>query len=60
MADPVKLEIPTDASKNIELPKYYTFNETGNIMLATTVGESAEIQESVRKVFAEVSVFLRP
>lgn len=57
MADPVKLEIPTDASKNIELPKYYTFNETGNIMLATTVGESAEIQESVRKVFAEVSVF---
>jgi hypothetical protein len=57
MADPVKLEIPTDASKNVELTKYYTFNETGNIMLATTVGASAEIQESVRKVFAEVSVF---
>jgi len=51
------LDIPKDASKNIELTKYYTFNETGNIMLATTVKESAEIQESVRKVFAEVSVF---
>lgn len=55
--EPQKLEIPTDASKNLELTKYYTFNETGNIMLATTVGASAEIEESVRKVFAEVSVF---
>ncbi len=54
---PSKLEIPQDASKNIELNKYYTFNETGNIMLATTVGASTEIEESVRKVFAEVSVF---
>lgn len=53
----VALEIPTDASKNVELTKYYTFNETGNIMLATTVSETADIQESVRKVFAEVSVF---
>lgn len=43
--DPQKLEIPTDASKNVEITKYYTFNETGNIMLATTVGESAEIEE---------------
>lgn len=51
------LEIPTDASKNVEINKYYTFNETGNIMLATTVGASAEIEESVRKVFSEVSVF---
>jgi hypothetical protein len=57
MPDPVELQIPQDSSKNIELTKYYTFNETGNIMLATTVGQSAEIQESVRKVFAEVSVF---
>lgn len=57
MPDPIKLEIRTDESKNVELPKYFTFNETGNIMLATTVGASAEIQESVRKVFAEVSVF---
>lgn len=57
MPEPVKLEIPQDASKNVELTKYYTFNETGNIMLATTVSESAEIQDSVRKVFAEVSVF---
>jgi hypothetical protein len=57
MTEPVKLEIPVDASKNVELTKYYTFNETGNIMMATTVGASAEVQESVRKVFAEVSVF---
>jgi len=51
------LEIPTDVSKNIEVTKYYTFNETGNIMLASTVGAAAEIEASVRKVFAEVSVF---
>ncbi len=57
MPDPLKLEVPSDTGKNVELSKFYTFNETGNIMLATTVGESAEIQESVRKVFAEVSVF---
>jgi len=52
-----ELEMPTDASKNVEITKYYTFNETGNIMMATTVGASAEIEESVRKVFSEVSVF---
>ncbi len=59
MADPEvqPLEIPTDTSKNVEITKYYTFNETGNIMLASTVGASAEIEASVRKVFAEVSVF---
>lgn len=57
MAEPLKLEIPVDNQKNVELTKYYTFNETGNIMLATTVGASAEIQDSVRQVFAEVSVF---
>lgn len=50
------LEIPKDTT-NVELTKYYTFNETGNIMLATTVGASAVIEESVRKVFDEVSVF---
>lgn len=51
------LEIPTDASKNVEIAKYYTFNETGNIMMANTIGASAEIEESVRTVFSEVSVF---
>ena len=53
----VPLAIPTDVSKNVELTKYFTFNETGNILLATTVGASAEVEDSVRKVFAEVSVF---
>jgi len=46
-----------DLGKNVEVTKYYTFNETGNIMLATTVGASADVQDSVRRVFAEVSVF---
>jgi len=55
--DLTELDIPSDASKNVEITKYYTFNETGNIMMATTVEESTEIEESVRKVFAEVSVF---
>lgn len=53
---PVSLD-QANGSKNEELKKYYTFNETGNIMLATTADASADIQESVRKVFAEVSVF---
>ena len=53
----VPLAIPTDASKSVELTKYFTFNETGNILLATTVGASAEVDESVKKVFGEVSVF---
>ena len=30
MPDPVKLEVPVDQGKNVELKKYYTFNETGN------------------------------
>jgi hypothetical protein len=60
-ADPKKdlipLPVPKDEGKNIELKKFFTFNETGNIMMATTLEQSNEIQESVRKVFAEVSVF---
>ena len=52
----VKLVLPENTDKNIEAVKYYTFNQTGNIMMSSTVG-SGEVEESVRKVFSEVSVF---
>jgi len=42
---------------NIEAKKYYIFNETGNIMMASTVDSSKEIAKSVQDIFAEVSVF---
>ena len=47
---------PTDPN-NVEVKKGFVFNETGNIMMATTDMDSAEIEKSVRDVFAEVSVF---
>ena len=42
---------------NVQVPKGFVFNETGNIMMATTDMQSHEIEQSVRDVFAEVSVF---
>ncbi|MBD1581225.1 hypothetical protein [Pseudoalteromonas sp. S16_S37] len=42
---------------NIEAKKYYVFNETGNIMMASTIDANNELSESVQKVFSEVSVF---
>ena len=51
------LKPPVKNPKNIEAAKYYIFNETGNIMLSSTSDTSQSIEESVRKVFAEVSVF---
>ena len=42
---------------NVQVKKGFVFNETGNIMMATTDMDSAEIEQSVRDVFAEVSVF---
>ncbi|WP_462165138.1 hypothetical protein [Pseudoalteromonas xiamenensis] len=42
---------------NIEAKKYYIFNETGNIMMASTIDANTPLSESVQKVFAEVSVF---
>lgn len=54
-------EIPTKTPEknahNIPANKRYVFNETGNIMLATTDDDNATIQQSVRDVFAEVAVF---
>ena len=42
---------------NIQADKRYIFNETGNIMLASTVMDGTTIPAEVRAVFAEVSVF---
>lgn len=41
-----------------EIKKYYTFNETGNIMVSSTVLEQKDIQPAVLEVFAKASVFL--
>jgi len=53
----VKLKPPVENPNNIESKKYYIFNETGNIMLASTVEASQPLEESTQKIFAEVSVF---
>ncbi|MFC3034419.1 hypothetical protein ACFOEE_18080 [Pseudoalteromonas fenneropenaei] len=42
---------------NVEATKYYIFNETGNIMMSSTVDASTPLSESVQQVFAEVAVF---
>ncbi|MGB3181979.1 MAG: hypothetical protein WBB45_11350 [Cyclobacteriaceae bacterium] len=53
---PVKLTNPPSNPNNVRGTKYYVFNETGNIMMASTDQNSAAISNSVRDVFAEVSV----
>jgi hypothetical protein len=42
---------------NQEVKKGFVFNETGNIMMATTDMTNSTIEKEVRDVFAEVSVF---
>lgn len=42
---------------NVEAKKYFTFNETGNIMISTTASSTDSIQQDVRNVFNEVTVF---
>jgi hypothetical protein len=49
--------LPQPDPFNVQAVKRYVFNETGNIMMATTDTTSDTIQQSVREVFAEVSVF---
>ncbi|MFA0960257.1 hypothetical protein AB9P05_00465 [Roseivirga sp. BDSF3-8] len=53
---PVKLSNPPKNPNNVQGTKYYVFNETGNIMMSSTDQNSAVISDSVRDVFAEVSV----
>lgn len=57
MTNATPLKNPPNDPNNVEAKKYYTFNETGNIMMATTDMTDQQIQQSVRDVFAEVSVF---
>ena len=54
---PTNLKTPQKSPYNLQATKYYVFNETGNIMMATTDDSSSQIQQSVRDVFNEVSVF---
>ncbi len=54
---PTKLQAAVKNPHNVEATKYYVFNETGNIMMATTANASEPIQQSVQDVFNEVAVF---
>ena len=45
------------ASVGLKANKYYAFNETGNIMMVSTTNDTGVIQQTVRDVFNEVSVF---
>lgn len=56
-ASEAKLPTPADDPHNVQANKYYIFNQTGNIMFASTSELETEIPESVRSLFAEVSVF---
>lgn len=53
----VPLKTPQQSPYNVQATKHYVFNETGNIMLATTDADSSQIETEVRQVFAEVAVF---
>lgn len=55
--DRVPLKSPVENPFNMPAVKHYVFNETGNIMMATTDSDSNQIRDEVREVFAEVSVF---
>lgn len=57
MANTTNLTLPQPDPYNVQAIKRYVFNETGNIMLASTDEKTDTIQQSVRDVFAEVSVF---
>jgi hypothetical protein len=52
---PISALPPT--GKCIQGNKYYVFSETGNIMISTTATSDTTIEQSVRDVFNEVSVF---
>lgn len=57
MPNVTQLSLPQADPFNLQAVKRYVFNETGNIMLASTDEKTDNIQQSVRDVFAEVSVF---
>lgn len=45
-----------DPTKNTEISKYWTFNQTGNIMVSSTVQEEKELRDEVLTEFQKVSV----
>ena len=45
------------ASPGGEIEKYYTFNQTGNVMVSSTVAEEKDLQPAVREVFQKAIVF---
>lgn len=40
-----------------EIKKYYTFDQSGSILISSTVGEEEKMEPEVRKVFQKVIVF---
>lgn len=44
-------------AKNLPLTKYYAFNETGNIMVSTTKEGSEEVNDALRVMFLDMSIF---
>lgn len=52
-----QLVIPQPDPFNVQAVKQYIFNETGNIMIASTATGSETIADSVRDIFSEVAVF---
>ncbi|WP_029031537.1 hypothetical protein [Salinarimonas rosea] len=58
-AGPVPLRPPktSTSARNIPIAKYFVFNETGNIMIASTVQGDAAITQAAQDLFQEVTVF---
>ncbi len=52
---PLKAEALTDGGE--EIRKYYTLNQTGNIMISSTAGDEKEISEDVKSIFMKVASF---
>lgn len=53
----IKTKISTMSSPALEIPKYYIFNETGNILLCATEDSLKEFESGVKESFVDVSVF---
>ena len=51
------ISAPSANPHNVQGDKKYVFNETGNIMVATTITDSETMSAAAQAVFAEVSVF---
>ncbi|MBV7297440.1 hypothetical protein [Enterovibrio paralichthyis] len=54
---PTEINPPPKNSHNLEATKYFIFNQTGNIMMSSTIDSSSDMSDKVQRIFAEVSVF---